>query len=68
MNPSARSSLLAALLARPEWERSSLLTGQHSLPRFRVRGPLAQSPEFARAFSCDANTALLAQPDRANIW
>ncbi|HUP29147.1 MAG TPA: M13 family metallopeptidase [Usitatibacter sp.] len=54
--------------ARPEWERNSLLTGQHSLPRFRVRGPLAHSPEFARAFSCEASTALLAEPDRANIW
>ena len=54
--------------SRPEAERSALLTGQHSLPRFRVRGPLANSPEFARAFSCDASTALLSETDRANIW
>ena len=40
--------------ARLEYERNSLLTGQHSLPRFRVRGPIAHMPEFAKAFSCDA--------------
>jgi predicted metalloendopeptidase len=54
--------------ARPEWERNALLTGQHSLPRFRVRGPLAHMPEFARAFSCDAGSTLLAESERANIW
>ena len=54
--------------ARLEWERDSLLTGQHSLPRFRVRGPLAHMPEFAKAFSCDAATALLPETSRAAIW
>ncbi|HET7729514.1 MAG TPA: M13 family metallopeptidase [Usitatibacter sp.] len=54
--------------ARLEWERNSLLTGQHSLPRLRVRGPIAHMPEFARAFSCDAGKALLSEGERANIW
>ena len=54
--------------ARPEWERNALLTGQHSLPRFRVRGPLAHMPEFAKAFSCDAATALLPEDSRTAIW
>jgi putative endopeptidase len=54
--------------ARLEWERNSLLTGQHSLPRFRVRGPLAHMPEFAKAFSCDASRALLQDATRNAIW
>lgn len=54
--------------ARLEWERNSLLTGQHSLPRFRVRGPLRHMPEFAKAFSCDTSKALLTEGERANIW
>jgi predicted metalloendopeptidase len=54
--------------ARLEYERNALLTGQHSLPRFRVGGPLAHMPEFAKAFSCDASRTLL--PDLAGnaIW
>jgi putative endopeptidase len=55
-------------LTRPEQERMRMMTGQHSLPRFRVRGPLAHMPEFAQAFSCDASKTLLAEEDRANIW
>jgi putative endopeptidase len=54
--------------ARPEWERNAILTGQHSLPRFRVRGPIAQLPEFARAFSCGTGSTLLSEGERANIW
>jgi len=55
-------------LTRPEQERMRMMTGQHSLPRFRVRGPIAHLPEFAQAFACDASRALLAEEDRANIW
>jgi hypothetical protein len=29
---------------------------------------VANMPEFARAFSCDASKALLAEGDRADIW
>ncbi|HUP98512.1 MAG TPA: M13 family metallopeptidase [Usitatibacter sp.] len=54
--------------ARLEWERNSLLTGQHSLPRFRVAGPLAHMPEFARAFSCDASRTMLPDAARNAIW
>ena len=53
---------------RVETERNLLLTDSHSLPRLRVKGPLAQNPEFARAFSCDAGKALLSEGERANIW
>ena len=54
--------------ARPEWERNALLTGQHSLPRFRVRGPIAHMPEFAKAFSCGTGSTQLSESERANIW
>jgi putative endopeptidase len=54
--------------ARTEWELNSLRTGQHSLPRFRVAGPVRHMPEFAKAFSCAPDKALLTEGERANIW
>jgi predicted metalloendopeptidase len=45
-----------------------LRTDPHSPNLFRVKGPTAHMPEFARAFSCDASKALLSEGDRANIW
>ena len=53
---------------RPERERLQLRTGQHSLHRFRVYGPIAHMPEFAKAFSCDPAKTLLSESERANIW
>ena len=53
---------------RPDRERMQLRTGQHSLHIFRVRGPIANMPEFARAFSCDPGKTLLGESERANIW
>jgi predicted metalloendopeptidase len=53
---------------RPERERLQLRTGQHSLHQFRVYGPIAHMPEFAKAFSCDPRKVLLSEGDRANIW
>jgi putative endopeptidase len=53
---------------RPEQERLYIQTDTHSPPRFRVRGPLANMPEYARAFSCDPAKALLVESERANIW
>src|SRR5439155_10777705 len=47
------------VVMRPEFERTLLMTDSHSLPRYRVRGPIMQLPEFATAFSCDAKQALL---------
>jgi predicted metalloendopeptidase len=54
--------------ARLEYERNALLTGQHSLPRFRVRGPLAHMPEFAKAYSCDAAKTMVRDGARNAIW
>jgi predicted metalloendopeptidase len=54
---------------RPEQERLRLLTDSHSPPRYRVQGPLAYFPEFARAFSCPADAkALRAEGERVNLW
>ena len=53
---------------RPERERLQLRTGQHSLHPFRVRGPIAHMPEFAKAFACDPSKTLLSEGERANIW
>jgi predicted metalloendopeptidase len=49
-------------------ERLFLRTDGHSPPRFRVKGPLAHSPEFARAFSCNAEKTLSSAGERAEIW
>ena len=54
---------------RAEEERLRLRTGNHSLPRFRVLGPLANMSEFARAFSCKPGTGFVrAEADRVVIW
>jgi len=54
---------------RPEQERLRLLTDSHSPPRYRVQGPLANLPEFSRAFSCPADSrAVRAQGEQVSIW
>ena len=54
--------------ARPEYERNLMLTDGHSLARYRVSGPIAHMPEFAKAFSCDASKTLLPDIARNAIW
>jgi predicted metalloendopeptidase len=53
---------------RPQYERLLLRTDAHSPPRFRVAGVVANMPEFAQAFGCDASHTLLSESARANIW
>ncbi len=54
---------------RPELERLRLLTDGHSPPRYRVQGPLANLPEFGKAFSCPVDArALRAEHERVNLW
>ncbi|MEP7157254.1 MAG: M13 family metallopeptidase [Betaproteobacteria bacterium] len=56
-------------LARPEVERVRLTSDGHSPARFRVKGPVANSPEFAKAFSCKpGDAALQSAAQRVNIW
>src|SRR5260221_8802646 len=40
---------------RPEMQPLQLRTDAHSPPRFPVAGGVANMPEFAQAFSCDAS-------------
>ena len=54
--------------SHPAQEVMFLRTDGHSPSRFRVKGPLAHMPEFARAFSCDASKTLLSSGERAEIW
>lgn len=56
-------------LARNEVERVRLTTDGHSPPRFRVKGAIANLPEFSTAFSCNASEgALRSISERVNIW
>jgi predicted metalloendopeptidase len=54
---------------RPETLRLRGLTDPHAPPRWRVNGPLANMPEFAKAFGCKAGDPMV-QPDslRAEVW
>jgi neprilysin len=40
----------------------------HSFARFRVLGPLMNSPEFARAFNCPINSTMNPERERCAIW
>ncbi|MBD0321178.1 MAG: M13 family metallopeptidase, partial [Gemmatimonadetes bacterium] len=56
-------------VARPEVVRLQLTTDQHAPSRWRTNGPLANMPEFARAFRCAPGDPMV-RPDavRARIW
>jgi predicted metalloendopeptidase len=56
-------------VARPEAIRILAVTDTHAFPRFRVIGPLANIPEFARAFACQAgDEAIRPERLRVQIW
>lgn len=49
--------------------RNRIMTDNHSPGEFRVRGPLANLPEFANAFGCANTDAMVAKDSsRAAIW
>jgi putative endopeptidase len=54
---------------RPEYARMLVTTDSHSPGPWRANGPLADIPEFSRAFGCRGGDAMV-QPDsvRAQIW
>ena len=54
---------------RPEALKLQVNTDPHSPARFRTLGPLANMPEFAEAFGCEAGDAMvLGDERRAEIW
>jgi predicted metalloendopeptidase len=56
-------------LYRPELARLQALTDVHSLPHWRVVGPLMNLPEFARAFDCQPGDPMVIAADkRTDVW
>ena len=54
---------------RKETMRLRVTTDPHSPAKFRVNGPLSNSPEFARAFSCREGSQMVRSGDkRCEIW
>lgn len=55
--------------ARPEFEELQVKTNVHALPRFRLRGTLANMPEFHTAFECkDGDAMVRGTSNRCVIW
>lgn len=50
-----------------EAERSQVLGDSHSLPRWRVNGPLSNMPQFAEAFGCKQPSPMIRQ-NACAIW
>lgn len=51
----------------PEAERVQVAGNSHSLPRWRVNGPLSNMPEFAEAFGCKQGQKMVRQKF-CEIW
>ncbi len=51
----------------PEAERQQVATNSHSLPRWRVNGPMSNMPEFAEAFACKAPAKMIREKV-CEIW
>jgi endothelin-converting enzyme/putative endopeptidase len=54
---------------RAEAQRQMIKEDIHPVSKFRVNGPLSNSPEFQRAFSCKAGAAMVRPPEiRCTVW
>ncbi|MFL6549988.1 MAG: M13 family metallopeptidase [Povalibacter sp.] len=54
---------------RPEFARTMVQGDPHPIGKFRVIGPLSNSPDFQRAFSCKAGSAMVRPPEqRCEVW
>jgi putative endopeptidase len=56
-----------AMNARPEYARLLVATNEHPLGQYRAMGTISNMPEFAKAFSCGAGTAMV-RAQRCQIW
>ena len=52
---------------RPEAARTQALTNPHSTGQWRVNGPVSDTPDFARAFSCKAGSPM-APVNHCTVW
>ena len=52
---------------RPDFERMVVQTNPHSPPRFRVRGPLTNMPQFGEAFACKVGSPMRPQ-NTCSVW
>jgi putative endopeptidase len=50
-----------------EAERTQVLGNSHSLPRWRVNGPMSNMPQFAQAFGCKSGQPMV-RADSCQIW
>jgi putative endopeptidase len=54
---------------RPEFAQVLTKTDPHPLDQFRTNGPLSNTPAFAKAFGCGANSKMVrAGEQRCRIW
>jgi len=53
--------------ATPEYLEQQVRTDPHSPPKFRVNGPLMNTPFFAEAFQCAEGTPMN-PTDRCVVW
>jgi len=71
--PEQRFFLSFATIWRSKYRAEALIdqlrTGNHSPSRYRVLGPLANVPAFARAFNCPADAPMMRSPgEQISIW
>lgn len=52
---------------RPEYARFLVQSDPHSIPQFRVNGPLSNMPQFAEAFQCKVGDKMVSQK-QCKIW
>ncbi|WP_276499216.1 M13 family metallopeptidase [Pontibacter litorisediminis] len=54
---------------RDEAQNQQILTDPHSPGRFRTNGPVANMPQFYKAFGCEQNDAMVrSEEERIKIW
>ena len=71
--PEQRFFLSFATIWRAKYRTEALIddlrTGSHSPARYRVLGPLANVPAFAKAFNCQAGAPMMRAPaEQISIW
>lgn len=54
---------------RPEQQRLMVQTDPHPIAKFRVIGPISNTPEFEKAFSCKSDAAMIRPPEKqCGVW